>query len=149
MASNIVNFFSGEDEQKIVRAIKLAEKQTSGEIRVHLENFCPRKLMNRAALIFEKLEMHHTKERNGVLIYIAIRDRKFAIIGDAGINALVEEGYWDLITERLGERFRNAEFVEGLTEAIESVGQKLKTHFQYSKDDVDELSNEISYEETN
>ena len=89
------SFFTKEEQDQILAAIKEAEKETSGEIRIHIETTCPGDVLDRAAWIFKKLGMDKTAERNGVLFYLAVKDRKFAIIGDAGINAKVPEGFWD------------------------------------------------------
>lgn len=139
------NFFSQEDKQKILDAIKVAEKDTSGEIRVHLENHCKEEALDRAAYLFEKLEMHKTKQRNGVLFYLAVKDRKFAILGDAGINAVTAANFWDEIKGVILEKFRNDNFLEGITEGVLMAGDALKSHFPYQKTDINELSDEISF----
>jgi uncharacterized membrane protein len=139
--------FSEEKKAGIKRAIEVAEMNTSGEIRVHLEDKCKKDIFDRAVDIFEKLDMHKTKLRNGILFYVAVIDRKFAIIGDAGINEKVPAGFWDGIRETMTEYFKKNKISEGLTEGIRLAGEQLKTHFPYQDDDVDELSNEISYGE--
>ena len=88
-------FLSKEEEQQVVQSIQSAEHQTSGEIRVHIESVCKGNVLDRAAWLFKSLKMHETAQRNGVLIYLSTSDRKFAIIGDAGINAVVPAGFWD------------------------------------------------------
>lgn len=138
-------FFTKDEKEKILQAIKEAEKNTSGEIRVHIENRCPGNVLDRAAFIFEKLGMHNTKDRNGVLFYIAIGDRKFAVIGDAGINAVVPENFWDSIKSIMEEHFKNMEFTEGLIKGINEAGKKLKEYFPYMPDDINELPDEISF----
>ena len=95
--------------------------------------------------MFKKLGMEKTAERNGVLFYLAVKDRKFAIIGDAGINAKVPEGFWDCISELLARNFKEGKFTEGLAEGILLAGKQLKKHFPYKKEDVNELSDEISF----
>lgn len=140
------SFFSKEQQARILAAVREAEKETSGEIRVHIETSFKGDVMDRAAWIFKKLQMHKTAERNGVLFYLAVRDRKFAIIGDAGINAKVPAGFWDEISELLKKNFKEAKFTEGLSEGIIMAGKHLKTHFPYSKDDINELPDEISFE---
>lgn len=139
-------FFSKEEQDQILAAIKEAEKETSGEIRIHIETTCNADVLDRAAWVFKKLGMDKTAERNGVLFYLAVKDRKFAIIGDSGINTKVPEGFWDDIKEILRNRFKKGEFTEGLTEGMLMAGQQLKTHFPYHKDDVNELSDEISFD---
>lgn len=139
------NLFTEDQKTEIVNAIKEAELNTSGEIRVHIEKSCPEDVMDRAAFIFEKLKMHKTELRNGVLFYLAVKDRKFAILGDAGINAKVPEGFWDEIKELMLERFREGDFSGGLTQGILRSGEQLKAHFPYQKDDVNELNDDISF----
>ncbi len=139
-------FFTKEEQDQILAAIKVAEKETSGEIRIHIETKCEGDVLDRAAWIFKRLGMNKTAEQNGVLFYLAVKDRKFAIIGDAGINAKVPEGFWDEIKEILRNRFKKGEFTEGLAEGMLLAGQQLKAHFPYHKDDVNELSDEISFD---
>ncbi len=139
------NFFSNEEEEAIKTAIKNAELDTSGEIRVHIENKCPGDVMDRAAYLFKQLNMHKTQLRNGVLIYLAVKNRKFAIIGDQGINKVVPDDFWDGIKQTMLNHFRNEAFSKGLTEAVKQAGNALREHFPYQKDDVNELSDDISY----
>ncbi|ASB49649.1 MULTISPECIES: TPM domain-containing protein [Marinilabiliaceae] len=137
--------FSSEDKERIVAAVKQAELNTSGEIRVHIENHCPEELMDRAAYLFEKLKMHKTELRNGVLFYLAVKDHQFAILGDAGINAVVEDDFWECIKEKMTEYFKQSDFAGGLECGILRAGEKLKSHFPYQSDDVNELPDEISF----
>jgi len=139
-------FFTKEQQSQILAAVKEAETATSGEIRVHIETSCSEDVLDRTAWVFKKLGMHKTADRNGVLFYLAVSDRKFAIIGDAGINSKVPAGFWDEIKELLLKKFREAKFTEGLSEGIVLAGTHLKSHFPYSKDDVNELSDEISFD---
>jgi len=139
------SFFTKEQQARILASVREAEKATSGEIRVHIETTCPEDVLDRAAWVFKKLGMHKTAERNGILFYLAVSDRKFAIIGDAGINAKVPAGFWDEISELLQKNFRESKFTEGLSEGIVLAGKQLKTHFTYCKEDVNELSDEISF----
>lgn len=136
---------SKEASRRLVDAIVEAEKNTSGEIRVHIESVCKSDPYLRAAYVFSKLDMFKTEERNGILIYLAIKSRKFAIVGDSGINEKVGPAYWDSVKDGMQEDFGKGEFLDGMVKAILSVGEKLKTYFPYRNDDVDELSNEISY----
>jgi uncharacterized membrane protein len=122
-------FFTAEQQQEIIRAIRNAEMDTSGEIRLHLEESCGDDVLDRAADIFRKLEMHKTELRNGVLIYLAVKDRQFAIIGDVGINEKVPENFWDDIKEDMVANFKQGNFVKGLINAIETSGKELKTLF--------------------
>lgn len=140
------DFFSKQQQALILESVREAEKNTYGEIRVHIESLCQDDVLDRAAWIFQKLGMHKTEQRNGVLFYLAVNDRKFAIIGDAGINEKVPEGFWDEIKEHLKTNFVEARFTEGLSEGITMAGIQLKNHFPYSKDDVNELSDEISFD---
>ncbi len=139
------DFFSREEQTAIKQAIAEAELNTSGEIRIHIENKCPDDVMDRAAFLFAKLEMHKTQARNGVLFYLAIRDHKFAILGDAGINAKVSDTFWDHTKEEILGSFKQGEFAKGLAEGIKMAGQQLKSHFPYQDDDVNELSDDISF----
>lgn len=138
-------FFNEEQKKLINGAVKEAELNTSGEIRVHIESDCKEDVLDRAAFLFEKLEIHKTELRNGVLFYLSITDRKFAILGDAGINAVTPDNFWEEIKETVLNHFKNAEFDIGLSTGIKMAGQALKEHFPYQKDDVNELSDEISF----
>lgn len=135
-----------EEEKTIVEAIKLAEKQTSGEIRVHIESECKEKSpIARAIFIFDAIGMHQTKLRNGVLIYVALKSKKFAIIGDSGINAVIPDNFWNSTRDSLKEHFKIGKITEGIKEAILSTGEILKKEFPYQSDDINEQSDEISY----
>lgn len=145
MASS--KYLSKDEQEQIVKAIESAELNTSGEIRVHLESFCGGDPFERAVYLFNKLKMHKTKDRNGVLIYIAFESKKFAIIGDSGINAKVPENFWDKEKEQLLSFFREGEIAKGLITVIEIAGNNLKSYFPYQTDDTNEQSNEISFGE--
>jgi uncharacterized membrane protein len=139
------SFFSKEQQAQILNAVKEAENATSGEIRVHIESTLEVDVLDRAAWLFKKLGMDKTADRNGVLFYLAVDDRKFAIIGDAGINAKVPVGFWNEISELLRKNFSEGKFTEGLTEGIIMAGSQLKAFFPRSADDVNELTDEISF----
>jgi uncharacterized membrane protein len=139
------DFFTQEEKDNIKKAVQEAELNTSGEIRVHIEKDCKIDVLDRAAYIFDKLDMQKTEQRNGVLFYLAIEDRKFAILGDAGINSKVPENFWDSIKDEMLNKFKNNEFTQGLINGIKQAGEKLKEHFPYQKDDVNELSDDISF----
>lgn len=141
---NINNFFTPEEQELIVQAIRDAELATSGEIRLHLEKYCKGDPLERAITIFRKLKMHETALHNGTLIYLAIKDKKFAIFGDEGINKVVPENFWEDTRDMMQEHFRKGEFYQGLTQAIAMVGEKLKSYFPHQSDDVNELSDDIS-----
>jgi uncharacterized membrane protein len=138
-------FFTEEQKATILDAIASAEKDTSGEIRVHIETACKDDVLDCAAFLFEKLKMHETKERNGVLFYVSVVDRKFAILGDAGINAVVPGNFWDEIKELVIRNFKMNRFTEGLSEGIIMAGNALKQYFPCKSDDVNELTNDISF----
>jgi len=142
---NAVHFFTKEEKELIKSAVKEAELNTSGEIRVHMDNHCKEDVMDRAAWWFGKLEMQLTEQRNGVLFYLAVKDHKFAILGDAGVNAVTQDDFWDLIKEKMAGHFSEGEFATGLREGILMAGQSLKEHFPYQDEDVNELSDEISF----
>ena len=137
--------FSTADQLKIVEAIKLAEKQTSGEVRVHIEPTCIIDPVERALQVFTELKMDATELKNGVLIYLATEDKKFAIIGDKGIHEKVQDSFWNEAKELMKVNFVKGDFTAGLTEAIGKVGEKLKLFFPFQSNDADELSNEISF----
>jgi len=143
---SVESFFSKEQKQEILDAIATAELNTSGEIRLHMEDRCKIDVLDRAAYIFEKLEMHRTAQRNAVLFYLAVKDRRFAILGDAGINQVVPENFWDAIKEIMLGYFKEGNFTDGLSTGILMAGEQLKTNFPYQSDDVNELSDEISFD---
>lgn len=143
---NSKSFFNNKQQQQIVAAIAHAEKNTSGEIRLHLVNSCKTDPKQEAIAVFEKLGMTATELRNGVLIYLAVKDKKFAIIGDKGINEVVPADFWDSIRDKMIEEFKNGGYLAGIAKGIHAVGDKLKTHFPFAADDTNELSNEISFE---
>jgi len=145
MGSSARDFFSEPDQLEIRQAIVNAELDTSGEIRVHIETTCKGDVLDRAAFLFKQLGMTRTRQRNGVLIYLSVRDRKFAIIGDHGIHRVVPENFWDHIKEDAIRLFREGRFRDGLIVAIAETGEHLKKHFPYRKDDVNELSDDISF----
>ena len=142
---NVQKYFTEENKLQISNAIRAAEMNTSGEIRVHIEKYCKADVLDRAAYVFEKMEMHKTQLRNGVLFYLAVEDHQFAILGDAGINQKVPEDFWETTKELVLSKFKEGNLTEGLTRGILMAGEQLKAHFPYLKNDVDELSNEISF----
>ncbi len=142
---NATNFFSKEEKELIKSAVKEAELTTSGEIRVHIDNHCREDVMDRAAWWFGKLEMHKTEQRNGVLFYLAVKDHKFAILGDGGINAVTPDDFWDQIKEHMAASFSEGNFASGIREGILMAGEALKEHFPYQEEDVNELSDDISF----
>jgi uncharacterized membrane protein len=142
---NVRSYFSEKDKLEIENAIRAAELNTSGEIRVHVEKHCREDVLDRAAHIFEKLQMQKTELRNGVLFYLAIEDHKFAILGDAGINQKVQDNFWEEIKDEMASFFKEGNFTGGLSNGILKAGEQLKIHFPYQTDDVNELPDEISF----
>lgn len=141
-------FFSKLDQQRIVDAIHEAELQTSGEIRVHMQKkVFGGDIRPVAERTFERLGMTRTELRNGVLLFIAFGEQRFVILGDKGIDARVPAGFWDEIAARLTIRFKNAEFTDGIVEALRAAGEQLRHYFPRTAADVNELTNEISVEE--
>jgi uncharacterized membrane protein len=147
MPGNARSFFTDEQQQRILQAIREAEALTSGEVRVHLELRCRTDALSRAIELFKILGMQRTAERNGVLFYLAIDDRKFAIAGDEGIHNAVPEDFWDQISMGMEKAFREGRFTEGLCEGILKAGEQLRKHFPHQRDDSNELSDAISYVE--
>ena len=134
------------DKKAIQEAICEAEELTSGEIRVHIDKSCRGEPLKRAIEVFNKLKMQATKERNGVLIYLSFNDRKLAILGDEGIDKKVATDFWDSTKEQLIRDFKNQQFIPGIIKSINEVGIRLKEYFPHQEDDIDELSNEITFD---
>jgi uncharacterized membrane protein len=143
----VKDFIGDKGKALIEQAIKEAELNTSGEIRVHLESKCSGDPLQRAVYIFNYLKMYRTSARNGVLVYVAVGSRKFAIIGDAGINAVVPDNFWDGIKEQMQQNFAAGNYVDGLVQAIRESGVSLKRYFPYQSDDINEQPDEISFGE--
>jgi len=141
-------FISKEQQAAIAEIISNAEKNTSGEIRVHAELTCEIDVLDRAAYIFKKLCMHKTKERNGVLIYISIKDKKLAIIGDIGVNKIVSADFWVGIKDQMIAKFKDSSYFEGISIGIQLVANVLSEFFPYKSDDQNELSNEMTFGNT-
>ena len=138
-------FFSKSEEEQIVAAIKAAEKNTSGEIRVHIEASSKGKdPLERAVQVFQELEMHQTEARNGVLFYLAYEDHAFSIFGDQGINQKVPVGFWDSTRDQMQTAFKKLAFAEGLIAGITEAGEVLKAYFPYQSDDQNELDDSVS-----
>ena len=142
--SKTEDFLTQSEEQEIVQAIVVAEKNTSGEIRVHIEEHSEKAPLDRAQEVFFELKMDGTKDRNGVLFYVGVADKKFAIIGDKGIDDVVKADFWNSTKEVVIANFKENHFKKGLVDGILKAGEQLKIYFPYQSDDVDELSNEIS-----
>jgi uncharacterized membrane protein len=144
--SNAITILNREEDQRVVEAIRQAERNTSGEIKVHIENRCKGDVEQRSLFIFDKLKLNETQLRNGVLIYLAIKDHKFAILGDKGINDVVEDGFWNDVKDLMLNQFKAGHFAEGLEQGIMRCGEKLKAYFPYQSDDINEIPDDISYE---
>lgn len=136
-------FFTKEEKERIVRAIREAERKSSGEIRVYLEHKAKGDSISRAEKVFEKLGMTGTKHRNGVLIYFSLAKRAFVILGDSGIHEKVGEGFWQEVASTLTRRFSEEDFLGGLLAGIERVGEKLKKYFPHEKGNLNELPDEV------
>lgn len=141
------NFFTQIEKEEIIRSIQEAEKETTAEIRIHLENICWTNPVKRAKKIFIKTGMHHTKYRNGVLFYFAVISKKLAIIGDKGIYEKVPEDVWDKMVKELIDAFRkNENKAETLCKCIKNIGDFLKVYFPVTNNEnPNELSDEISF----
>ncbi len=138
-------FFSGEDEKSILSAIREAESNTSGEIRVHVEEKAGKDPMKTARKAFESLGMRETELHNGVLFFLAVDDRIFVILGDDGIDEKTPDGFWDEVKDVVIAEFREGRFAKGLADGIRLAGEQLATFFPYEKGDVNELPDAISY----
>jgi len=142
--SKVEAFLSQSEEKEVVEAIQMAEENTSGEIRVHIEKETSIAPIDRAVEVFSMLKMENTKDRNGVIIYVAVKSKQFAIYGDQGINEKVADDFWNATKDIMLHHFKNGNNKQALVEGILSAGQQLKYHFPHQDDDVNELSNEIS-----
>ncbi len=142
--SKVEDFLTKEEEQEIVEAIRVAEKNTSGEIRVHIEKTTSEVPFDRALEVFHELKMDETQLQNGVLIYLAVADKKFVICGDKGINDLVADNFWNTTKEIMKNHFKDGNFKQGLIDGILMAGEQLQKHFPWQDGDTNELSNEIS-----
>ena len=146
-------FFSDAEQKRILEAIRAAELETSGEIRLHVERDIPKKApvegdpYQRARQLFAELGMHATEARNGVLFYLATRSRRFTVLGDEELHRMVGEEFWEEVVARMAEHFVDDRFGDGMAAGIEWVGERLAEHFPYQDDDVNELPDEISFEE--
>lgn len=142
--SKVEAFLSQEEEQEIISAIRTAEKNTSGEIRVHIEASSEKNHDDRSLEVFHMLKMNNTKDENAVLIYVAVKDKKFVIYGDKGINEVVPDDFWNTTKDVMQNYFKLGDFKQGLVAGILKAGEELQEHFPWQIDDEDELSNEIS-----
>ncbi len=134
------------DQERVRKAIEAAERRTSGEIRVSIAPFFWGRVEKAARRTFQRLGMHRTRDRNAILFFLVPARRRFAVIGDEGIHARVGPDFWSTIVGAVAERFRKAEYTEGLVEGIETVGRELAAHFPFDPEtDMNELSNDIDF----
>jgi uncharacterized membrane protein len=138
---------SAVHEAEIIQAIQEAEKKTSGEIRVHVESHCEGHPIERSKVLFFQLGMQKTDLQNGVLVYLAVKDRKFSIIGDKGIDANVPAEFWETIRDEMRPLLAKNEYGAGLALGVRRIGEALANFFPYQQEDVNELSDELSYGE--
>lgn len=138
------NLLTPDEEQSLIEAIRIAEKNTSGEIRIHIEKKTDLDPYDRAITVFNYLKMHQTAQRNGVLLYVAVQSKKFAIIGDEGIHKKVTSTFWNAEKDLVLSHFKAGDFSKGLQLAVLDIGEKLKHFFPYQSDDINELNDEIS-----
>jgi uncharacterized membrane protein len=136
---------SSTEQKQVAQAIAAAEKNTSGELRVHMEKVCTADPVQRAIAVFEKLGMQRTAARNGVLIYVALQNNHLAIIGDKGINEKVPSDFWDSTRDLMIQHFKEGHITTGLCAAISEAGKQLAAYFPYQDNDQNELSNDISF----
>jgi uncharacterized membrane protein len=142
--SKVENFLTQNEEQSIVDAILKAEKNTSGEIRVHIEATAKIDHFSRAQQVFHLLKMDNTKDENGVLIYVAVTDKKFVIYGDKGIDEAVPRGFWESTKDVIASHFKDGDFKEGIVQGVLKAGKELEAHFPWNHGDINELSDAVS-----
>ncbi len=141
----MIEFFTKQEGNLIIQSIRKAERNTSGEIRVHLEANCKGNIIAAAERVFFQLGMDETQAKNGILFFLAPERKEFAIIGDTGINDVVPHDFWEDIRDIVIAHFKQKAYAEGICRGVERVGEKLKVYFPYQDDDVNELPDEISY----
>lgn len=142
--SKTEDFLTAAEEENVVEAIRIAEENTSGEIRVHIEEKSDKPPIERAKEVFNSLEMYKTKARNGVLFYINASANQFAILGDEGIDKVVPADFWETTKDVVLQNFAEKKYEAGLVKGIKKAGEQLKHYFPYLADDKNELTNEIS-----
>jgi len=145
--TRIKHFFSPEENESIVAAIRESERRTCGEIRVYIESHC--RFMNpvdRAIEIFYGLKMEKTEQRNGVILYIALKDHQLAVFGDEGIYQKVGKPFWDKAVQHILSEFTAVRYSEGIVHVVKEIGEALHEHFPYdSHADRNELPDEIVF----
>lgn len=142
--SIVEEFLTSQEELEIVQAIRKAERNTSGEIRVHIEETTKLPHYKRTLEVFHMLKMYNTQQQNAVLIYIAVHDHQFVIYGDDGINKVVPPNFWDTTKNIMEKHFKEGNFKQGIIDGVLKAGEELKTHFPWNENDENELPNEIS-----
>ncbi len=142
--SKIEDFLTAKEEQEIIEAIRKAEQNTSGEIRVHIERTLKIDAFERAMEVFRYLKMDNTKLQNSVLIYVAIDDKSFVIFGDKGINDVVDDDFWNTTKNVMQSYFKAGNYKQGLIEGILKAGQELEIYFPWNQNDINELPDYIS-----
>ncbi|WP_405576553.1 TPM domain-containing protein [Winogradskyella sp. Asnod2-B02-A] len=140
----IEDFLTSKEEEEIVEAIRIAECDTSGEIRVHIEQKCDTDVYEHALEVFHTLKMDNTIQRNGVLIYVAVDNKAFVIFGDQGINNIVGADFWNSTRDKIATQFKTGNFKQGIVNGITEAGKVLSKHFPWHHNDKDELDNAIS-----
>lgn len=143
----LADFIPSEGQRRIAAAITEAERHTTGEICVHVTPRCRGDVMKRAVKTFNRLHLYTTKRRNAVLIFVAYDDRKLAILGDTGINEVVPEGFWDNEVDELTRFLKAGRPVDGLCTIIAHMGERLSHYFPGERDDENELSNEVTFDD--
>lgn len=141
---HIEDFLTSEEETEIIEAIRIAERNTSGEIRVHIEQNYNGDIFNHALEVFHFLKMDNTLQRNGVLIYVAVNNKSFVVYGDKGINEKVSENFWNSTRDKIQQHFKNGNFKQGLIDGVSKAGQELSEYFPWEHSDRNELDNTIS-----
>jgi uncharacterized membrane protein len=145
MAMRTKEFVGKLDHDRIVAAIKNAEAKTSAEIRVYIQRGKLAADPVKAAIQrFHKLGMQKTRERNAVLLFVAPRAHKFAVIGDEGIHKRCGEAYWQHVVDLMREHFRHGRFSEALIDAISDIGRVLAEHFPKTETDANALPDEVA-----
>jgi len=141
---NIEDFLSPKEEAEIVEAIRVAECDTSGEIRVHIEQTCDIDVYERSLEVFHVLKMDNTIQKNGVLIYVAVDNKSFVIFGDQGINNVAGADFWNSTRDKIATQFKSGDFKQGIINGIKEAGKALSEHFPWHHGDRDELENTLS-----
>ncbi len=139
------NFFTKQEQELIINSISTAELKTSGEIRLHIDNICLGNVLKRTEKVFTKLNMHQTAERNGVLIYLSILDKKIAIVGDVGIHQKLGDAFWKQTVNEVIEKIKTGNKALALADCILHCGNQLSKFFPRQEDDKNELKNNISF----